>query len=143
MALGAGHRHGSAALLVLGPLLLLLALLIYLEGGSPIVFRQKGIGHDRLPFTVDKFRTMFTRAATADGSLYTADDPRITHPDRSRCKLCLDELSQLWNVLQGHMSLIGPCVEWDWLIGKYEAIIRFITSATSSNPASLAWAQVR
>jgi sugar transferase EpsL len=96
----------AAALLVTLPLFLVIALLIRAMLGSPIVFRQDRPGLHGRPFTLYKFRSM-TDAQTPDGNLL-ADEARLTAFGAWLRKLSLDELPQLWNVLKGDMSLVGP-----------------------------------
>jgi len=106
-------------LVALAPLFLAVALAIYLREGSTILFRQTRVGLDGRPFTIYKFRTMVTdaEARLADvahlnmrrGPLFKAiDDPRITSIGTFLRRSSLDELPQLWNVLKGEMSLVGP-----------------------------------
>jgi exopolysaccharide biosynthesis polyprenyl glycosylphosphotransferase len=109
----------AAALLLLAPLLAGIALAIKLSDGGPVIFRQTRVGKDGHPFMVCKFRTMVVdaeqrKAALAadnegDGLLFKVrNDPRITAVGRWLRKYSLDELPQLWNVLKGDMSLVGP-----------------------------------
>jgi sugar transferase EpsL len=93
-------------LLVLSPLILVIVLLIRWNLGSPVLFRQIRPGLDGKPFTVFKFRSM-RESFAADGQLLP-DKDRITKLGRFLRRSSLDELPQLWCVLRGHMSLIGP-----------------------------------
>jgi lipopolysaccharide/colanic/teichoic acid biosynthesis glycosyltransferase len=118
----------SILLILLSPLLALIAILVRLDSpGSPI-FRQRRVGRDTKPFTVNKFRTMHDGVAsdrhreyvlgliagehpehTAPGPHFKmTDDARITRFGRALRRSSLDELPQLWNVLRGEMSLVGP-----------------------------------
>lgn len=94
------------ALLLLWPLLLLLALLVRVKLGGPVVFRQSRPGRDGLVFTLVKFRTM-TDARDAAGKL-RPDSDRLTPFGVWLRATSLDELPELWNVLRGEMSLVGP-----------------------------------
>jgi lipopolysaccharide/colanic/teichoic acid biosynthesis glycosyltransferase len=98
----------AAALIVLSPVLALVALAIVLETGLPVLFRQVRIGLGGREFGMYKFRSM-VRNAAAVGPYYTsAADPRITRVGAFIRRTSLDELPQLFNVLAGDMSLVGP-----------------------------------
>ena len=93
-------------LLILAPVLAFIALLVRLKLGSPVLFRQQRPGLHGKPFTLYKFRTM-TDARDADGNLLS-DSERLTPFGRFLRSSSLDELPELFNVLKGEMSLVGP-----------------------------------
>lgn len=96
----------GTALVVLAPLMALLALLIALTTGRPVLFRQQRVGRDEKTFVVLKFRTM-SDARAANGDLLP-DSQRLTSVGRLLRATSLDELPQLWNIVRGQMSFIGP-----------------------------------
>ena len=109
----------ALALALLSPILGLIALAVRLSSSGPVIFRQVRVGRDGEVFTVYKFRTMVVDAEThlealwelseGNGVLFKLkDDPRVTTVGRFLRRLSLDELPQLWNVLVGSMSLVGP-----------------------------------
>jgi lipopolysaccharide/colanic/teichoic acid biosynthesis glycosyltransferase len=140
VAIAAGtSRHSAAAcraldvavsavlLLVLAPVLLILAAAIRLDSPGRVLYRQRRVGRDLDPFTVNKFRTMHSGAGhethrqfvigliagqqseDAESNFFKmANDDRVTRVGRFLRKSSLDELPQLWNVLRGDMSLVGP-----------------------------------
>jgi len=121
----------SVGLLVLSPLLLLLALLVRLTSPGPILYRQTRCGLAGRRFTLFKFRTMVANAQALredleplnemDGPVFKiAEDPRCTSLGRFLRKFSLDELPQLWNVLRGDMSLVGPRPPLPEEVGQYE-----------------------
>ena len=113
----------ASLLLVVGALpMALIALAIRRDSPGPIIFRQQRVGeHSRL-FWMIKFRTMIDRAdEQPDGPalIKRPDDPRLTRVGRWLRQFSLDELPQLWNVLKGEMSLVGPRPELPWLVDHY------------------------
>ena len=99
----------SLALLVLSPLLCAIALAIWLEDGNPVLFRQRRTGKGNRLFSIYKFRTMRQQDADTDGKRSTSkDDDRVTRIGRRLRSTSLDELPQLFNVLRGDMSMVGP-----------------------------------
>src|ERR1044071_5821776 len=97
----------TAGLIVLSPLFLLVAVLIKFDSAGPILFTQRRIGKQFRPFLIYKFRTMRVGAEAA-ASLTVGADPRITRVGKYLRASKIDELPQLFNVLQGDMSLVGP-----------------------------------
>jgi exopolysaccharide biosynthesis polyprenyl glycosylphosphotransferase len=136
----------SLGLLLAGPFLLIAALAIKATDGGPILFRQTRVGRNRQPFRILKLRTMRENipAAGTDGdSRYTQeDDPRITRVGRFLRKTRLDEFPQLWNVIKGEMSLIGPRAEWDELVEEYQAKIPCYHFRHLVRPGVTGWAQI-
>nr|WP_290668776.1 sugar transferase [Ardenticatena sp.] len=113
------------------PIMGLIALAIKLDSPGPILFRQKRVGENGRLFTMYKFRTMVDGAekmqalvneVTEDGKIIhkKPDDPRVTRVGRFLRRTSLDELPQLFNVLKGDMSLVGPRPELPWLVEQYE-----------------------
>jgi exopolysaccharide biosynthesis polyprenyl glycosylphosphotransferase len=96
-------------LLIMLPLLIVITLAIKLDSPGPVLFRQKRLGVNNLPFTLLKFRSMYMEHTDPLGRQLTqAEDPRITRVGRLLRNTSLDELPQLINVLRGEMSVVGP-----------------------------------
>jgi lipopolysaccharide/colanic/teichoic acid biosynthesis glycosyltransferase len=109
----------SLGLLVLAPLVLLVGLSIKLADRGPILFSQIRIGQFGKPFRIWKFRSMVVNAEQIGAPLTSEDDPRITRIGRLLRQTKLDELPQLWNVLVGDMSLVGPRPEVPHYVDLY------------------------
>jgi exopolysaccharide biosynthesis polyprenyl glycosylphosphotransferase len=128
---------GSAvAILVLSPLMLVIAVAIRLDSKGPALFRQLRAGRHGRPFRILKFRTMCHDAEERISEVISIDeltepmyklrrDPRVTRVGRILRRTSLDELPQLFNVLRGDMSLVGPRPEEVWLVERYDETQRF------------------
>ena len=127
----------AALLLLLAPVLALTALAAWVGGLRPVLFRQTRTGRDGQPFQVLKFRTMNQRRDAAGQLL--PDSQRLTGLGRRLRRSSLDELPQLWNVLRGELSLIGPrpFVHEYWALYSESQKVRFRV-----RPGITGWAQV-
>lgn len=131
-----------AALLVLSPFLVTIALAILATSGSPIFYRQKRMGHDGRVFEMLKFRSM-RRDAEAQGPVWTkAGDPRRTRIGRWLRRHNLDELPQLLNVLRGEMSLVGPRPERPTFIEAFRREVPGYMLRHKVRAGMTGWAQV-
>jgi len=130
----------GGALLFASPLLALAALAIKLEDGGPVLFRQTRVGKDGVDFDLLKLRTMVVGAETMGAGLsVNRGDERITRAGRLLRKLSLDELPQLWNVVRGEMSVIGPRPTLRYQVEQYDERQRHRLDV---KPGITGWAQV-
>lgn len=128
-------------LLIFLPMMVVTALAILILDGRPIFYRQDRYGEKGRVFVLYKFRTMKQRAE--EGSIYTSEnDDRITTLGKFLRPTRLDELPQLWNVLVGDMSLIGPRAEWVRCVEQYEEKIPYYHLRHEVSPGLTGWAQV-
>lgn len=98
----------ALGLLIASPFLVCIALWIKLDSSGPVFFRQRRVGKNGRHFLICKFRTMIRDAPQRGGEITTAADPRITRAGKILRKYKLDELPQLFNVVRGEMSMVGP-----------------------------------
>ncbi len=111
----------SAALLVLAIPMAIIALIVKATSPGPVLYKQERMGLDGRGFNVYKFRSMFLGAEQATGPVFAReDDPRCTPAGRVLRSLDLDELPQLWNVLTGDMSLVGPRPERPYFVEQFK-----------------------
>ncbi len=131
------------AILVLSPLLILLALLVKLTSKGPVFYGQERMSLASRPFKILKFRSMRPDAETQTGAVWASkDDPRVTPLGRLLRKTNLDELPQLFNILWGHMSVVGPRPERPELVQRFRKKIPRYMLRNSVKPGLTGWAQV-
>jgi lipopolysaccharide/colanic/teichoic acid biosynthesis glycosyltransferase len=115
---------GALGLGLLWPLLVAIAVLIKLDDGGPVFFRQVRVGYRGRPFRIWKFRTMVPDTTSQGILLTVGDDHRVTRAGRWLRRWKLDELPQLFNVLTGEMSFVGPRPELPYYVARYSAAER-------------------
>jgi exopolysaccharide biosynthesis polyprenyl glycosylphosphotransferase len=122
---------GLVALALASPLMVICALMVFLEDGSPILYKPKRVGENGRLFEMLKFRTMVRNAEQLQGQVEkrdengnvihkSKDDPRVTRVGRFLRRFSLDELPQFINIVRGDMSLVGPRPEMPYLVEKYQ-----------------------
>lgn len=129
-------------MVILSPLALIVSIIIKLESKGPVIFKQMRIGENMRPFKVYKFRSMRLHDPEKY-SKYTLDnDSRVTKFGKFIRKTRIDELPQLWNILKGTMSFVGPRPEWDILAKDYARQINYYNLRHLIKPGITGWAQV-
>ncbi|HEY7397490.1 MAG TPA: sugar transferase [Gaiellaceae bacterium] len=131
----------GSGLLVTAPVLAAAALAVKLEDGGPVLYRQRRVGKDGVDFELLKLRTMVVGAEKL-GAGYAIDrgDSRITRAGRILRRLSLDELPQLWNVVRGEMSVIGPRPTLRYQVDRYDEQQRHRLDV---KPGITGWAQIQ
>ncbi len=133
----------AIGLVVLSPVLLALALAVKLDSKGPVIYRQERIGLHKKPFKILKFRTMYMDAEDSGPALSSTDDPRITRVGHTLRKYRLDELLQLWNVLKGEMSLVGPRPEREYYVNQILERVPAYSLIHQVRPGITSWGMVR
>lgn len=131
------------SLLLLLPLMLYIALRVKLSSPGAIFYRQERIGYKGKSFTMVKFRSMYTDAEKNGPALSSDNDPRITPWGKVMRKWRLDELPQLWNILKGNMSLVGPRPERKFYVEQIVAQFPYYKYLLKAKPGLTSWGMVQ
>ena len=131
------------ALILFSPVMIITALAIKISSPGPLIYKQERVGLQNKPFAMYKFRSMVVQDADKEKSKWTTkDDPRVTKVGKFIRKTSIDELPQLWNVLTGDMSLVGPRPERPLFVEKFKEEIPRYMVKHQVRPGLTGWAQV-
>jgi exopolysaccharide biosynthesis polyprenyl glycosylphosphotransferase len=130
-------------LILLSPLMLYTIIRIKLSSPGPIFYQQERIGYKGKKFMIYKFRSMYTDAEKDGPALSSHDDPRITRWGKTMRKWRIDELPQLWNVLKGEMSLVGPRPERQYYIDQLYHRTPYFRYLLKVKPGITSWGMVQ
>ncbi len=130
-------------ILLLWPIYLYAAIRVKLSSPGPILYQQERVGYRGRKFMIYKFRSMVDAAEPDGPQLSSANDPRITSWGRTMRKWRLDELPQLWNILKGDMSLVGPRPERAWYIGQIHRQTPYFNYLLKVKPGLTSWGMVQ
>lgn len=133
----------ALALVILSPLLIYIAIRVKMSSPGPVFYHQERVGKNGHPFTIVKFRSMFTDAENGIPQLSTENDDRCTPWGATMRKWRLDELPQFWNVLKGDMSLVGPRPERQFFIEQIQKQAPHFKHLLKVRPGITSWGQVK
>lgn len=133
----------SLSFILLMPLMLYIAIRIKLSSKGPVLYKQERIGYKGKPFVMYKFRSMYTNAESEGPALSSDNDPRITHWGKIMRKWRLDELPQLWNIIRGEMSLVGPRPERKVYIDQIVRQFPYYKYLLKAKPGLSSWGMVQ
>jgi len=134
---------GGLLLVLTAPVMVLIAMMVWLGSGRPILLRQVRVGKRGRPFVIHKFRTMRVDAESDGQAVWaTPNDQRVTRIGRALRRSRLDELPQLWDVVRGAMSLIGPRPERPEFVEQLATELPLFRARTLVRPGVTGWAQV-
>lgn len=125
------------------PLMIVIALLVKLTSRGPILFSQERVGLDGRVFHIHKFRTMYVNAEVTGARFAVKGDPRVTPLGKFLRRFSIDELPQLWNVLRGNMSLVGPRPERPVFINEFRKYVPRYMLRHKVQAGMTGWAQVK
>ena len=131
-----------AGILILAIPMLLFALVVKLDSPGPVFFRQERVTQYGRIFRIYKFRTMVNNASRMGTQVTVSNDARITRVGRWLRKLRIDEFPQLFNILKGEMSLVGPRPEWKTVVDKYVEVVPEFALRTKVKAGLTGYAQV-
>ena len=139
----ANVTSATIAIIVASPLMLLTAIAVKVSSTGPILYRQVRVGLDGIPFTLYKFRSMRVDSEATTGAVFAKkNDPRVTSVGRIIRKIRFDELPQLFNVLRGDMSIVGPRPERPEFVKAFIEQIPYYAQRHSVRPGITGWAQI-
>lgn len=133
----------TAGFIILSPLFLYVMIRVKLSSPGPVIYSQERVGYKGKKFFIHKFRSMFEHAEKDGPQLSCENDERITKWGRTMRKWRLDELPQLWNVIKGDMSLVGPRAEREFYIRKISQHTPYFKYLLKVKPGITSWGMVQ